>query len=199
MYKLFIFDLDGVLVDSQEMHQQSLVASIKIFAPNYEITNDGYKIIQMAIPSKEKLKRLGIEDSLFDSILKKKQEITMSEVALVKEDPKLVKLFKRVARKSKIAVASNSHSETVQAMLDSLGLIDLVDFYIGNDEINKTKPNPEIYIKTMSFFNISSKETVIFEDSPVGIIAAQLSGGHVVRVKNSKDLKKRLRRILVHR
>ena len=69
----------------------------------------------------------------------------------------------------KIAVASNSIKETITLCLSKLGIIDFVDCILSNEDVKYPKPHPEIYWKTMSYFGCLPEETVIFEDSFVGI------------------------------
>jgi HAD superfamily hydrolase (TIGR01509 family) len=194
MYKLLIFDLDGVLVDSKEVHSKALSDAIQMHSPDHVLSNAAQSIIQMAIPTIEKLSKIGFDKVQIEEISAKKQELTAREIAGIHQDKKLIKLLQKASQKFYVAVASNSHTLTVKGILSQLGILDYVNFYIGNDQVSKTKPNPEMFLACMNHFKVASSETVVFEDSPVGLMAARLSGASVVQVQDSKDLKKKLRK-----
>ena len=73
-------------------------------------------------------------------------------------------------------------------MLSKIGVIDYMDLILSNEDVKNPKPHAEIYWKAMSEFSLSPEDTLIIEDSPYGLLAAQRSGASIVRVKNSKDL-----------
>jgi dTDP-glucose pyrophosphorylase len=88
----------------------------------------------------------------------------------------------------KIYVASNSIRETIKLMLYKTGLIEYVDYYLGNEDVSKTKPHPEIYLKCMVHAGVKPSETLIVEDSFHGRQAAIDSGGHLCPVETPKDV-----------
>jgi dTDP-glucose pyrophosphorylase len=88
----------------------------------------------------------------------------------------------------KIACCSNSIRKSVFVMLHRLDIIQFMDLILSNEDVSVSKPHPEIYWKAMSIFNVLPEETLIFEDSPTGLLAANRSGAFVYRVKSPKDL-----------
>lgn len=198
MYKLLIFDLDGVLADTSGMHESSIISAIEEHVPDIVFDENALQIIQMAVPTMVKLQKLGIDPELAAKIANTKQDITASLLNKIPADKKLVKIFRKIYDKYSVAVASNSHTKTVEKVLDQLGILEFVDFYIGNDLLQSPKPSPEIFNKCFSHFNVSSAESIIFEDSPVGLMAARLSGSKVIPVKSPKDFKRKVRRYLVY-
>jgi dTDP-glucose pyrophosphorylase/predicted HAD superfamily phosphohydrolase YqeG len=100
-------------------------------------------------------------------------------------------LFKELKNRGlQIWVASNSIKKTVKLYLLKLGLIEYVDEFISNEDVINSKPNPEMYLRCMVNTSISPKETIIVEDSYVGITAANKSGANVCIVKNSTETTK---------
>jgi HAD superfamily hydrolase (TIGR01509 family) len=73
-------------------------------------------------------------------------------------------------------------------MLQSAHLYEYLDVIIGNDEVSKSKPDPEMYLVAMKKLGVKPEETLIVEDSPHGIEAAKASGAHVYEVKGVEDV-----------
>lgn len=195
--KLFIFDLDGVLVDSKNNHFVSLNEALKEINPKYIISEIDQKNIFEGLPTKEKLKILtqtkGLPENLHENIFNLKQEKSKYFFNNLKNDLELIEIFNLIKSNNiKIAVASNCIKETVETALKSLGVFDLIDFYLSNEDVLFPKPNPEIYIKCMEKFNCLPNEVVIFEDSYIGKMAAVRSKGSLISVKNRSTITKDL-------
>jgi dTDP-glucose pyrophosphorylase len=88
----------------------------------------------------------------------------------------------------KIAIASNSIRETIKLALLSIGVMDLVDYYVSNEDVKRTKPYPEMYWQCMTALGVLPKNTIIFEDSHIGRQGALDSGAHLIAIKDSLDL-----------
>jgi dTDP-glucose pyrophosphorylase len=73
-------------------------------------------------------------------------------------------------------------------MLSKIGLIEYMDLILSNEDVKNSKPHPEIYWKAMSSIGVLPDETLIIEDSPVGLQAAVRSHAEVLRVSNTLDL-----------
>ena len=193
MIRLVIFDLDGVLVDSKETHYEALNMALSDIDGKYVISHDEHILKYDGLPTNKKLEMLhkekGLSKDVFETVWNKKQSYTFDVInTKVKEDEELVKLFKELKAKDiQIWVASNSIKKTVRLYLLRLGLMEYVDDFISNEDVSKPKPNPEMYLKCMVENSVEPRETVIVEDSQVGITAAIKSGANVIPVKNSKQ------------
>lgn len=193
MNKLIVFDLDGVLVDSKTIHFDALNDALRALNPNYVITKDEQENIYEGLPTKAKLSLLnkykGLPEERFDSVWRLKQDITSMMFSNIPEDRELIRLLKIIKdNKINIAVASNSISRTVFDCLEGLGIINLVDHVVSNEDVKHPKPHPEMYWKAMSYFGVIADETVIFEDSLVGKLAARDSKATLIEIKNRADL-----------
>lgn len=193
MEKLIIFDLDGVLVDSKDIHFKALNQSLNMLNKEFVITEDEHLKIYNGLPTKEKLKILNIKKSLpvdkFKEIEAEKQRITKNLISQIKKDKELIKLLKFIKDKGiRIAVASNSIRDTIITILENLGVLDLVEHIVSNEDVRNPKPHPEMFWSAISYFNTIPSRTVIFEDSIVGKIAAKESGAGLITVENRKDL-----------
>lgn len=193
MNKLVIFDLDGVLLDSREAHYESLNRALSSIDNQYLITRDEHLSTYDGLPTSQKLKMLterkGLPASLHELVWRLKQDETINIFSVLHNDNELINFFKEIkSRKYKIAVASNSVRNTVKLVLLKLGLIEFVDYYVSNEDVNRNKPFPEMYWKCMTALNALPKDTVIVEDSHIGRQGATDSGAHLVPVENRTDL-----------
>lgn len=187
-----IFDMDGVLIDAREWHY---IALNKVLATyGMEINRQDHLSVFDGLPTRAKLAilsaRLGLPESSHEKINAMKQEETM---ILVEKYCKPVEEHLRVlsalkARNYKIAVASNSIKQSVESMLARAEILPFLNIYLSNEDVKKSKPNPEIYYKTMALLNVTPDECVIVEDNPHGVAAARASGAHVLVVKDPTEV-----------
>lgn len=190
--ELLIFDLDGVLVDqTKAMHHDALLESIIKYNPNFFV-DGAEEIMNTSLTSVEKIFRMnsmGLEIDHVDDILKNKKIITDFKIQELPFNSVLADILDNIAQGYAIAVASNSHTQTVERVLDSVGILENVDYFAGNDMVKNNKPHPEIFWKCMSELGFLPEDTSIFEDSADGISAAIASGaGTVITVQDNRDL-----------
>ena len=201
-YKMVVFDLDGVLVDACEWHRVALNNALKKVC-DYEISLEDHYEIFNGVPTKVKLQ------TLTDMQIVKKQD--HQKIYDIKQE-ETIKLIKRRAKKRLekirmindlkekgiiVACYTNSIRQTAELMLEKTGIIDLFDKIVTNQDVTKSKPDPEGYIGLMNHFEISPKETLIIEDSPKGFDAARASKARVIRVDNPDSVDKDLFRGLL--
>lgn len=188
--KIIVFDLDGVLVKAKEIHFKALNYAL---GPNYSISISEHLTKYDGLKTIDKLKKLsidkGLPQNLYDQIWSKKQEMTQYLLSSITENKNLGELFIYLRTIGiKIAVCSNSIKLTIDIVLSKLALHDFVDLVLSNEDVNLSKPYPEIYWKAMMHFGFTPLETLIIEDSPTGLRAAILSGAQVYRVSSPDEL-----------
>lgn len=193
MIKLIIFDLDGVLVDAKQIHYDTLNKSLSEINKQYVISENEHLSIYDGLKTSQKLHMLtnkkGLPIHEHDKIWKRKQELTLQEITKIKENKKLIELFKKLKNDGYlIACCSNSIRRSVLIMLSKIGLIEYFDLILSNEDVKHSKPHPEIYWNAMSMLNTLPDETLIVEDSPPGLLAADRSGASVLRVNSPNDL-----------
>lgn len=193
MNKLIIFDLDGVLIDSRDLHYDALNQALAMVNQNYIITREEHLSKYDGLNTTKKLELLSAEKGLsreyFDLVWQNKQRATLELIQQFPKNEFLIETFKLIKLHDiKIAVASNSIRETVKLALMSIGVLKYVDYYISNEDVKRTKPFPEMYWKCMTELNVLPKNTVIIEDSHIGREGALNSGAHLVPVKDTNDL-----------
>jgi HAD superfamily hydrolase (TIGR01509 family) len=191
--KLVIFDLDGVLIDSKEIHFNALNLALNEFGPEFVISRDEQDSTFEGLTTKSKLdiltKTKNLPETLHQYVWKLKQAYSSALFTSVSPDQELINLFKFIRSSGiKIAVASNSIRVTLDTCLKSLGLLDLIDYSLSNEDVDSPKPSPEIYDKVIEYFNTTPEHTVIFEDSLIGLTAAYATGAMVEPVRNRSDI-----------
>jgi HAD superfamily hydrolase (TIGR01509 family) len=194
MIKLIVFDLDGVLVDAKEIHYESLNRALSELGNEYVISREEHMTTYDGLPTKDKLKRLSIEKGLdenhHDVIWKRKQELTTTVIKdTLPFDVRLRSVLQQLKKDGfMVYVCSNSIRESIKIMLYKTGLIEFVDYFIANDDVNQAKPHPEMYLKSMIHAGVKPCETLIVEDSYHGRKAATDSGGNLCGVESPSDV-----------
>ncbi len=192
---LVIFDLDGVLLDAKKIHYNALNSALEDVTgtDKYYITwqqhlnkFDGLKTFtKLSLLCKER----GLDKGLVDVIWHEKQKITRSELSAVSENKQLIEVMKWLRSKGfMIACCSNSIRRTVYTSLSKLGILEHFDIVISNQDVDNSKPHPQMYWNAMAKLNCLPSETIIVEDSPVGILAAHRSGASTIRVECPEDI-----------
>ena len=195
--KLVIMDLDGVLIDSRELHYEALNEALRKVGEEYVITRDEHLSKYDGLNTTKKLKMLtedkGLPAQFYDQIWNDKQHATFQLIPRCPKNSSARYIMEHLRMQGwKIAVASNSIRETVRIALDSLGVLGLVDYYVSNEDVKYTKPYPEMYWKCMIAVGAIPKNTIIVEDSHIGREGALNSGGHLYPVKDAYELNGRV-------
>ena len=190
---LAIFDLDGVLIDSKELHFNALNSALQSLGSKFIINEKEHKLKYDGISTREKLELLNLEKGLpreqFEKIWNLKQEFTQKFFANIDNDKGLIEYFTHLKSTNvQLALASNSIKKTVDLVLNKLGVIDFFSLILSNEDVAYAKPHPEIYWKCMIHFGEIPHGTYIFEDSYIGRLAAQRSGANLIPINDRSDL-----------
>jgi beta-phosphoglucomutase-like phosphatase (HAD superfamily)/dTDP-glucose pyrophosphorylase len=193
MNKLVIFDLDGVLIDSREMHYEALNRALGNISWDYVISREEHLSLYDGLPTSRKLSMLtekkGLPIDKHQKIWEDKQKETIEIFSDLENDYELMHYFQQLKNRNyQIAVASNSIRNTVKLVLLKLGVLEFVDYYVSNEDVTRNKPFPEMYWKCMIACNALPKDTVIFEDSHIGRQGAIDSKSHLIAIENRNDL-----------
>ena len=188
--KLVIFDLDGVLVEAKNLHYEALN---KALGEKYSISWKEHLSKYDGLKTNQKLEMLtqvkGLPVELHSQIWEKKQKFTLEELRNLKPDGVLLSVMNVLVDGGyKIAVCSNSIRKTVLTVLSKLGLMEFMDYIISNEDVQNSKPHPEMYWRAISKMGCLPEETLIVEDSPYGLLAASRSKAHILRVKNPSEV-----------
>lgn len=179
--KAVIFDLDGVVVYTDGYHYKAWKKLADDQGWKFDETlNDQLRGVSRMDSLQIILDHNGIdlpEETKIELATRKnedyKQFLTgIDESALV--DGALD--FIRALRKRGIKTGLGSSSKNAMTVLESLGITDLFDTIVTGNDITKSKPDPEIFVKGAERLGTAPSETYVFEDAVSGVDAAQAGG-----------------------
>ena len=190
--KAVIFDMDGVLIEAKDWHYEALNRALALFG--FSISRYDHLVTFDGLPTSRKLDMLSVERglprSLHSFINEMKQRYTM-EYVFTKCKRRFIHqyaLSKLKAEGYALAVASNSIRYTVDMMMEKADLDQYLDFKLSNQDVKKSKPDPEIYQVAMNRLGLKPEECLIAEDNQNGIKAALASGAHLFKVDTVNDV-----------
>ena len=179
--KAFIFDLDGVIVDTAKYHfyaWKKLANSIGIDFSHEQ--NEQLKGVSR-IRSLEKILAWGgieISKEKFDELMEKKNKDylsyvdQMTESEILKDVPKILTYLKS----EKQAIALGSTSKNARVILKKVKLFDNFEAIVDGTNVSKAKPDPEVFLNAAKLVCADPKDCVVFEDSVAGVQAANIAG-----------------------
>jgi HAD superfamily hydrolase (TIGR01509 family) len=194
MIKLIIFDLDGVLIDTRDMHFKTLNQSLGEISPNYVISEKEHLLKFDGLSTKKKLeiltKEKGLPHDCHEKIWKRKQELTFDSLKSdIKKNNNILEIINFLkAQNIKIYIASNSIKKTIEIALKKLEIIDIIDGFLSNEDVLSPKPHPEIYMRCIIKEKVLPSETLIVEDSYIGRTAALSSGSNLCPISSPNEL-----------
>jgi len=193
MIDTIIFDLDGVLINSKDIHFFCLNKAILKAGVNHQITYEDHVHNFDGLPTITKLKILNKKKIIPANLNKKiqiiKNKYTYRELnKIIKFDRKIYNIFKNLSHKYKIGIATNAIQKTLNLSIKKLKIKKFVKFSISKNFIRNPKPHPEVYLKLILRLNSNPKNTLIIEDSHHGRSAAKDSGAELMPIKNIHEV-----------
>lgn len=187
MIKAVIFDMDGVLIDSEPVHFESDKLTFRDYG--LEVT-DSVLYNYVGTSNSEMWKRLRIEFNIpatVDEILKKqmkyKKQLFSGETLIPVEGvAELLRLLKNSG--AAIGLASSSPRDFIQLIIESLRIDDFFQVIVSGEEVNKGKPEPDIFLKTAELLGAAPYECIVIEDSENGVRAAKSAGMKSIGYRN---------------
>jgi HAD superfamily hydrolase (TIGR01509 family) len=177
--ELVIFDMDGVMFDTEKISHRSWKTLGKKY--NYNIDDEIYKeTVGLNIKSTKQvyIKHFGSDfpfEEMKDEEIKMMKDCILSEGAPLKEGVKeLLSYFKN--GDLKIALATSALKERAELLLEMSDTRKYFDVVTCGDEIKDGKPDPEIFLRTAEKLNCRPENCLVLEDSENGIKAAYRAG-----------------------
>lgn len=195
--KLVIFDMDGLMYDTETIGLECLTKAAKKFG--YTIDREfGLSSIGMNAHDYRKMVKAKFGDDYpFDQVSHESRMTRMSHFRKygIAVKPGLKELIDYLKENNvKIALASSSSKETIDEYNRLAGFDDCFDFIIAGDMVIHSKPDPEIFLKVLEHFKVAKQEALVLEDSRNGIIASYNAQIPVIcvpdLVKHSEEITK---------
>ena len=174
----FIFDLDGVIVDTAKYHFKAWQSLAKNLQYNFtEQDNEQFKgvsrvrslelLLEMAqykATEKEKEQWLIDKNTHYLSLI---SHMNNSEIL-----PGITEILKAL-KAQQIPVALGSASKNAQPILEKVGLLSYFDVLVDGNEVTMAKPNPEVFLTAAKGLGVAPEDCVDFEDAQAGVAAAK--------------------------
>ncbi|WP_196602905.1 HAD family hydrolase [Pectinatus frisingensis] len=186
--KAVIFDMDGVIVDSEAIHIKTKMQTLREYGINCTQ--------QDCLPYFGRSSRAFFSDFItqaassisLDEIVARKHQLFLEYIAdndavhPVKGAIALIKDFHN--RQVPLALASSSVRRNIEMFLKRFGIYDCFDVVMSGAELLHSKPNPEIYLLTAKKLGIKPQECAVIEDAEAGVTAAKRAGNYCVAYCN---------------
>jgi beta-phosphoglucomutase family hydrolase len=184
-----IFDWDGVIINSAAHHEASwerLASECAQKLPEDHFKRGFGMKNEVIIP--ELLGWTSVPTEV--RILSLRKEALYREIVKERGIEPLpgVREFLQTLKESEIpcAIASSTHRENIITTLDVLGLDDFFSFIVSGEDVQRGKPDPEVFLTAAGRLEVAPADAIVFEDALVGIAAAKAAGMRVVAVTTTE-------------
>jgi len=181
MIRAIITDFDGTLVDTFEANLRAYQEAFKDVG--IVLTSEKYRSC-FGYRFERFMTEMGVGDEeTYNYIREAKKEYYPSFFDYLKPNKALIALIESFHQMGgKTAIASTARKENLMNVVNFLGIGGYFDLIYAGIDVIQGKPSPEIYIKSMEALAVRPSETLVFEDSEVGVKAAMASGAHFMIV-----------------
>ncbi|MGL4677199.1 MAG: HAD family hydrolase [Brevinema sp.] len=194
MYKSILFDMDGLMIDSETIYITYFTK--KLAELGYSLTEDMFKgQMGLGIPEEadyfikcfninrttEEMVRFLDTEGMQANIIKNNERLETM--------PGLFELISHFKGRLSYAIATGSSTPFRDFVVQQLGLADTFSVFVSAEEVQKGKPNPDIYLEAAYRLGSDIGQCIVLEDAPAGVIAGKTAGAFVIAVPNewSKD------------
>ena len=182
-----IFDMDGVLLDSEPMHQEIIYETFQLKGIPFDKTYIQTLTGMSAFPMWEKVKcdaqRTESVEELMqfhrDYFFKRLPEVKVPLVPYVKE---VLEKFKNEGKH--LSLASSSGRKLIDIFTQQTNIAHYFEVIMSGDDVKYSKPNPEIFLKVAQWYRLPATQFTVIEDSTNGVKAAKSAGMQCVGFQN---------------
>jgi HAD superfamily hydrolase (TIGR01509 family) len=185
--KAVIFDMDGVIIDSEPLHA---IADNMILEKSGIIVPVGYFERFAGWTNQSMWEEIKKEYHLPLSLEKiAGLQLPLKIDLLLKGDyspiPGIIELMDELRELGlPMAIASSSPVEFIEAVIVKLGLREYVKYWLSGEQVLRSKPEPDIFLKVAEVLNVDPAECLVIEDSASGITAAKRAGMKCIGYRN---------------
>ena len=185
MIEAVVFDLDGVIVDSEQVWDDVREQYVREVGGDYteSATRDmmGMSSVEWSRYMAEALGVPGTPEEINAAIVERMLERYGEAPPLI---PGAVEAVRRCAEHWPLAVASSSNPELIEVVLDAAGLHDVIPVVVSSQEVPRGKPAPDVYFEAAARLGVAPDRCVAVEDSHGGIRSAKAAGMRVIAFPN---------------
>ena len=186
--RAIIFDFDGVLVDSEPLHEWAIRESVREIGWTFTRERFYAEIVgrgdENAYRKIAEWNGAAISDAGIGAMLKDKWRLMDVGIHADKYtiQPGAAEAVHAAKRRGPVAVCSGSVNATVDSMLRRIGLRDVLDTLVCGDDVPRMKPAPDGYLLAAKQLGVAPSECLAIEDTPTGVKAARSAGMREVGV-----------------
>jgi HAD superfamily hydrolase (TIGR01509 family) len=182
-----VFDLDGVLLDSEQVwdevreqlarerggrwHERAQADMMGMSSPEW--SRYMHDVIGLAEPPAE----------IADEVVRRMQARYAEELPLL---PGALDAVRRLARSFRLALASSSNRPLIDTVFEVTGLADLFEATVSSEEVARGKPAPDVFLESARRLGVAPERCAAIEDSANGIRAAHAAGMRVLAIPNAR-------------
>ncbi|MCL2480326.1 MAG: HAD family phosphatase [Spirochaetaceae bacterium] len=188
MIQAVIFDMDGVLVDSEIYHfeaEKLILEKIGISIQEEEIhsfvglaMDKMWERVKKKYHLKKSVSKLVEEDTIF----RVNYFRNVGEIPPIDGVKELIEAIKTEGLKT--AVASSSHPDLIKTVLEASNLLQYFPVYLSGFQVKHGKPDPDIFLETAAKLGVKPKNCIVIEDSYNGVTAAKKAGMKCIGYQN---------------
>ena len=181
-FKAYLFDCDGTIADSMPLHYRAWKQALEEW--NCEFDEElfyawgGMPVAEIIAKLNQ---RLGLSMPV-EAVAHRKEKLYFQLLPELKPVPDVLEHIEAKPRGIPFAVVSGSTRESVTASLVSLNLLDRFDAMVCAGDYEKSKPDPEAFLLAAARLGVAPEDCLVFEDTEMGIQAAQAAGMAAVKV-----------------
>lgn len=189
MVKAIIFDMDGLMIDSEKINYHFFNNYFQL--KGFSLTPKEYcycftgKTITIGLDTVRKLCFKDFDDyEFYDYVWQHKDEWENQIIPLKQGLIELLNYLKE--RKIKIAIATSSHRSRVNKIFSNYDVLSYVDYVVTGEDVKESKPAPDIFLKACELLQLNREEVIVLEDSEAGIEAAYRGNIRVICIPDMK-------------
>jgi len=191
--KAFIFDLDGVIVDTAKYHflaWQKIASDLGIeFTPEHNEELKGVSRVR-SLDIILKLGNIEASEENKNKWLTQKNEDYLSYIENMDETeilPGVVNILEFIKEKKQL-IALGSASKNARPILEKVKILHMFDVIVDGNDVTNAKPDPEVFLRAAKLLNVTNENSMVFEDSVAGIQAANIANMTSIGIGDEKIL-----------